>query len=892
MSLQFQQITEQPKSVIEKVWKPNDKGQSEVLRCPDSVFEVLGGGAAGGGKAIWIKEDIRTKDGWKTLENIIAGDIVFDENGQECSVLIAHNILYDRKCFEFTFDDGSKIISDSEHNWSVYNLQNRENLRRRGNGTPYVLKTSDIVNTLRVGKENRTNYSIPIAKSLNLAEQSLPIDPYILGLWLGDGNNRCSRITNSNSEIISSIQSIYSMSTYDYDSIEHKLYDGVQSKLNKLDLLQNKHIPAIYLNSSIKQRFDLLKGLMDSDGHANLNGSVEFDNTNKKLSEDVLELILSLGFKANLTTSRATYYNRIISNKYKIKWTPTVPVFKIALKLSKQKTISNGSPSWRYIVSAKKVDSVPVRCLTVNSPGHLYLVGKSLIPTHNTDLGIMIPPVRQFTDHPKFKGLILRRTFPDLEKEIVPRQREWYPHMGAVYNETKKVWKFPAGSYIQNGHAEREDDVRKYDSAEYNYIDWDESTHFTKFQYLYLSISRCRSSSPDLPAFVRAFTNPGNVGHAFFKGRFVDPFPTGRTIIVDSITGQRRLYIPFRGDDNPHLLTNDPGYLKRLEGLPENERRAKLLGSWDAYEGQVFSEFRALKLVSEPANALHVIQPFPIPDWWPRVMAIDWGFDAMTFIIWAAISPSGRCFIYRTAAWTRKLIKVWSGEAAKLTGSEELEDVVICHSAGQHKGEDLTIREQVQQAFDNRYMIRLGERDRIGGKNLVHEYLRWEQKPSFRNENLVYDPELAAKLLRIRGEQAYSDYLSLFAPILEESNLPKLQIFSHSPEGRENKELIDVIPACIPDEGNPEDVAEFPGDDPYDCLRMILGAAQRFIIESSDRMEEKQRREELINELLLTGNQTAYYMGLERLEDREQKSYSISRKSPLGRRRFSSRATM
>jgi hypothetical protein len=380
------------------------------------------------------------------------------------------------------------------------------------------------------------------------------------------------------------------------------------------------------------------------------------------------------------------------------------------------------------------------------------LLGGGAAGGGKTDLGIMIPPVREFTNHPKFKGLVLRRTFPDLEKEIVPRQKEWYSHMGAIYNETKKTWTFhPSGAVIQNGHAEREDDVRKYDSAEYNYIDWDESTHFSGFQYLYLSISRCRSSSPDLPAIVRCFTNPGNVGHAFFKKRFVDPFPAGRKIIKDGITGQKRLYIPFKGTDNPHLLTNDPGYLKRLEGLPENERRAKLHGAWDAYEGQVFSEFRIIRLSDEPRNALHVIEPFSIPDWWPRIMAIDWGWDAMTFIIWAAISPSGRCFIYRTESWTRKLIKIWAAEAMKLTGEEQLEDVVICHSANQRRGEDLNIREQVTAAFDDKYLIRVGERDRVGGKNLVHEYLRWEQKPDYRNDNLKYDPMLAAKILRLRG---------------------------------------------------------------------------------------------------------------------------------------------
>jgi hypothetical protein len=87
-----------------------------------------------------------------------------------------------------------------------------------------------------------------------------------------------------------------------------------------------------------------------------------------------------------------------------------------------------------------------------------------------TDLGLMIPLARQFTEHPKFKGLVMRRTLADLEKELIPRQQEWYAPSGGTYNETKKVWKFPTGAKIQNGFAEREKDVRKYDSAEYNYV--------------------------------------------------------------------------------------------------------------------------------------------------------------------------------------------------------------------------------------------------------------------------------------------------------------------------------------------------------------------------------------------------------------------------------------
>lgn len=505
-----------------------------------------------------------------------------------------------------------------------------------------------------------------------------------------------------------------------------------------------------------------------------------------------------------------------------------------------------------------------------------------------TDLTILEDPTRQLTEHPKFKALILRRTYADLEKEIIPRSTEWYAPAGAVYNETKKRWTWPSGAITQFGHAEREQDVRKYDTAEYNTIKWEEATGFTGFQYLYLTITRCRSSSPDLPAFVRGYTNPGNVGHGFFKKRFIDPCPAGRRIIIDKITRQKRIYIPFLGKDNPHLLKNDPTYLVRLEGLPEVEKKAKLYGDWSSYEGQVFSEFRILHLADEPENAFHVMPPAVIPEWWPKILCIDWGWEAMTFAIWAAISPIGRCYIYRTWFWTKTTIKEWSRECVNLSGDEQFEDALICHSAGQHRGEEKTILEQVNESFDGRATFRLGDRDRVGGKSMVHEYLRWEQRPHITMPEVVYDQELAAAILRKGGEQKYYEYLAQFSPPEPERNIPKLQIFSHCyPQTqRENKELIDVIPSCVPAENNPEDVEEFQGDDPYDCLRMIVKCANRYVDMSSAEHERRKKLQKVLDDLAATYNQTNFYRQMEKLEKELTQHSSVRARSRLGHRRI------
>lgn len=513
-----------------------------------------------------------------------------------------------------------------------------------------------------------------------------------------------------------------------------------------------------------------------------------------------------------------------------------------------------------------------------------------------TDLTVMIPPIRQFTEHPKYKALVLRRTHTDLEKEIVGRQREWYPSMGAVYNEQKKRWKFPSGAVIQNGHSEKEKDVRNYDSAEYNNIFWDESTHFTGFQYLYLSFSRCRSSSPDLPAFVRSFTNPGNVGHSFFKKRFVDPCLGGGKIIIDKVTKVKRIYIPFLGRDNKFLLVNDPTYLQRLEALPEVEKKAKLYGDWSSYEGQVFSEFRIFRLHDEPENAVHVVPVERtgfelgklIPEWWPKVLVIDWGWEAMTFAMWGAISPNGRLYIYRTWSWIKTPIRKWAEEVRNLSKNEVIEDFVLCHSAGQHRGDDKTVQQQVSEAFEDKYNIRLADRDRIGGKNLVHEFLRWQPLPTAKLPEVEFDIDQAQKILRRYGEDKYFEYLRLFEDRPPEDNLPKLQIFSYGPEGRENKELIDVIPACIPDENNPEDVEEFEGDDPYDALRMMVKAVHRYTDVSKDEFERRKKLQALYEKLEVktSESQTAFYRALEKEQVTENEMYSVRSKRRVGNRRY------
>src|SRR3990167_1940135 len=279
-----------------------------------------------------------------------------------------------------------------------------------------------------------------------------------------------------------------------------------------------------------------------------------------------------------------------------------------------------------------------------------------------SDVLMLLPLIYQLHEQPKFKGLFLRRTFPELEQEIIPRSMEFFPSTGAVYNIAKHRWEFPNCAMDFFGHLKDEKDVKKYDTGQFPLIRWDEATSFTKFQYEYITLRRNRSPvGYPFPPFTRWGSNPGNVGHTYFRKRFIDWCRTGGKVLIDKRTGSKRIFIPATAQDNPHLLITNPKYYQRLQGITsEAERRAMILGDWYTFEGQVFEEFRLEPLPDEPLNARHVVEPFTIPTWWPKIIGIDWGFKASTFVIWAAISPDGRIYIYRTYDVKKVKISQWS----------------------------------------------------------------------------------------------------------------------------------------------------------------------------------------------------------------------------------------
>jgi hypothetical protein len=487
-----------------------------------------------------------------------------------------------------------------------------------------------------------------------------------------------------------------------------------------------------------------------------------------------------------------------------------------------------------------------------------------------SELLVLIPILMGWHKNKNFRGIIFRRTMPELKESLIPRSEEIYKAEGGIYNATDHIWKFPSGASIKFSYLESMADARSHDTAEFHYAAFDELTHFEEGEYTYIVGSRVRSTIPELPACVRCASNPGNIGHAWVRKLFVEPDRDGfgDTIIYDELTRTYRAFVRARLTDNPYLMKNDPNYINRLRRLPPAEYKAKVEGDWWVFAGQVFSEFRTDHLIGEPAHALHVIDPFRIPGFWPRVLAIDWGginpdLKAKTIAGWYAIAPGRQAFKYREYT-SKDKIAIWGADVARLSAGEPIRRVVLDPSAWASRGEKHTLMEQFVQASQFR-SVEKATNDRIAGKQLLHEFLRWAPRPARYVPPEGYDEDVANRIFRIYGTKGLRDYREMFQPERPEGNLPKLFIFRHC------SETIDIIPKCTyNDPGkagkNPEDVREFDGDDAYDETRYGVNAIEDLLGSPDAELEKLVAEGRIVDNLARTGDQTSYYRSMEKFE--------------------------
>ncbi|MCW2541553.1 MAG: replicative helicase [Frankiales bacterium] len=412
---------------------------------------IVVAGRPGSGKALALDTPLVTPTGWTTMGSVQVGDALMGADGRPTRVVAVTDVMVDRPCYEVTFSDGSTIVADAEHQWrtttrasprleftsplsadardkafvfaarahvgadtlatfrdlveqlgeqfhsiirqetAAVGVGGRLPRRVAGPSRSYVwtapaysrravaarvfertlavtrrpdvaaiVTTEQIAETLRCPTaDQRANHAVDCASALDLPEANLPIPPYTLGAWLSDGTSAAAAITSADVE-----------------------------QLRSAGVLNRKQIPAIYLRGSKTQRRAMLAGLLDTDGTVTVDGAVSFAVTNQRLATDALELIISLGYRASMSTKAVQGRTPESSTCYTVTFTPADRDFELSRKAARQTNVTRSGTRTRYITDVRRVESVPVRCVQVDNADHMYLAGRNMIPTHNSTLAM------------------------------------------------------------------------------------------------------------------------------------------------------------------------------------------------------------------------------------------------------------------------------------------------------------------------------------------------------------------------------------------------------------------------------------------------------------------------------------------------------------------------
>lgn len=375
-----------------------------MTQSPDHTALIFCGPAQTG-KALPTTTPIATPQGWTTMGELQVGDEVYGDDGRPTKVVFATDTMVGHECFDVHFDDGTSLVADADHVWTVDRAKAECGYAGPARAN---LTTKEIAASVTFGGGRRA-YAIPNPKPLEAPEADLPLDPYTLGAWLGDGHRLGNRIYGALPDLVlidERVRAAGYPTSVSQDGkglgvlrvFPEQMHKGLSEFVRRLRAAgiegYAKRIPPAYLRASEEQRWDLLRGLMDTDGSADKRGGCEFSNTNQQLVEDFCELLRTLGFKP-LVVSRHTYCgHKGERRKGALSWRVTFRaysdalVFRLARKQCRLRPRSEGRPGHterRWITSVTPTKSVPVRCIQVDNASHLYLAGKQMVPTHNTE---------------------------------------------------------------------------------------------------------------------------------------------------------------------------------------------------------------------------------------------------------------------------------------------------------------------------------------------------------------------------------------------------------------------------------------------------------------------------------------------------------------------------
>ncbi len=341
---------------------------------------VIIGGRPGTGKALALDTPIPTPTGWTTMGALQVGDQVIDATGTPCQVTFTTPVMHEHPCYEVLFDDGSTIVADADHQWFAYDFPAWKSFREAQYRTrsiqsaprrrPRVVTTQQMVaEGVHACRDGRPNWYIPLARPLDLPHAELPVDPYVLGCRLGDGKTTRSEMTFGPQHVHDGAGPLRTLTR--------------ELRSTGLMPAAGKRVPAPYLRASAAQRRALLRGLLDTAGHVDRNGVVDLCLADLALLRQARELVCSLGHTPGPIRERSIGLpDGRLAKAWRFGWSP--------LDRIARNRRTSGRIMRRAIISIRPVPSVPVRCITVDSPDHLYLAGESMIPTHNTSFALGI----------------------------------------------------------------------------------------------------------------------------------------------------------------------------------------------------------------------------------------------------------------------------------------------------------------------------------------------------------------------------------------------------------------------------------------------------------------------------------------------------------------------
>lgn len=338
-------------------------------------------------KGLALDTAIPTPTGWTTMAALAVGDQVFGSNGRPCTVTGKSEVHW-RTCYRIRFDDGTTVICDDEHLWRT---THGSYVNRAASLETSILTTTAIRDTLL--KYGQHHHRVALAGVLDLPDAELPVDPYLLGYWLGDGWAWGGLLTVGEQDRPWLMHALTERGCTCRSTVDQRngttyslRITGLTKQLNAAGYLRTRTVPAPYLRASARQRLDLLRGLMDSDGSWNpLRKQAVFTTVNKELAEQVRDLACGLGQRAVVLPYIARGFG-LVRQAYRVCWRPVGGLVPFALprKADPVAGVGPGMSNRRVIVAVEEMPTVPTQCIEVDSPDHTYLCTEGMVPTHNT----------------------------------------------------------------------------------------------------------------------------------------------------------------------------------------------------------------------------------------------------------------------------------------------------------------------------------------------------------------------------------------------------------------------------------------------------------------------------------------------------------------------------